>query len=162
MNRSRSRSNHEPRPASTQLPGRNPTTPGQNRSRWTPPAAILLLACGVLSIAQQPQNSQQNNQQNNGTQANDPGPGRAWAIAGPIPISVAQPGQANLDAANAERRKQLAEDSARLVKLATDLKAEVDKTTKDTLSLSVIRKADEIEKLAHSVKEKMKLTAAAN
>jgi hypothetical protein len=34
----------------------------------------------------------------------------------------------------------------------------VDKTTKDTLSLSVIRKAGEIEKLAHNVKEKMKLT----
>jgi hypothetical protein len=65
-------------------------------------------------------------------------------------------------AANAERRKQIAEDSARLLKLATDLKGEVDKTTKDTLSLNVIRKADEIEKLAHSVKEKMKLTVGAN
>jgi hypothetical protein len=61
-------------------------------------------------------------------------------------------------AANAERRKQIADDSAKLLKLATDLKTEVDKTTKDTLSLGVIRKADEIEKLAHNVKEKMKLT----
>ncbi len=61
-------------------------------------------------------------------------------------------------AANLERRKQIADDSARLLKMAADLKAEVDKTTKDTLSLSVIRKADEIERLAHSVKEKMKLS----
>jgi hypothetical protein len=61
-------------------------------------------------------------------------------------------------AANAERKKQIAEDSAMLLKLATDLKAEVDKTGKDTLSLNVIRKADEIERLAHNVKEKMKLT----
>jgi len=38
----------------------------------------------------------------------------------------------------------------------------VDKTTKDTLSLAVIRKADEIERLAHGVKEKMKLTVGAN
>jgi hypothetical protein len=68
----------------------------------------------------------------------------------------------NFDAANAERKKQLADDSARLLKLATDLKAEVDKTTKDTLSLTVIRKADEIERLAHNVKEKMKLTMGAN
>ena len=60
--------------------------------------------------------------------------------------------------ANAERRKQITEDSAKLLKLANDLKAEVDKTTKDTLSLNVIRKADEIERLAHDVKEKMKLT----
>jgi hypothetical protein len=64
----------------------------------------------------------------------------------------------NFEAANVERRKQIADDSARLLKLATDLKSEVDKTTKDTLSLNVIRKADEIEKLAHNVKEKMKLT----
>jgi hypothetical protein len=62
-------------------------------------------------------------------------------------------------AANQERKKQISDDSARLLKLATELKTEVDKTTKDTLSLDVIRKADEIERLAHSVKEKMKLTA---
>jgi hypothetical protein len=64
----------------------------------------------------------------------------------------------NYAAANAERKKQIADDSTKLLKLATDLKAEVDKTTKDTLSLNVIRKADEIERLAHNVKEKMKLT----
>jgi len=68
----------------------------------------------------------------------------------------------NYAAANAERKKQIADDSLRLLKLATDLKAEVDKTDKDTLSLTVIRKADEIEKLARAVKEKMKLTVGAN
>ena len=73
-----------------------------------------------------------------------------------------QAAQKSFAAANAERKKQIADDSAKLLKLATALKAEVDKTTKDTLSLSVIRKADEIEKLAHSVKEKMKLTAGGN
>jgi hypothetical protein len=68
----------------------------------------------------------------------------------------------NFTAANAERRKQIADDSTRLLKLATDLKAEVDHTSKDTLSLNVIRRADEIERLAHNVKEKMKLTVGAN
>ncbi len=57
-----------------------------------------------------------------------------------------------------EREKQITEDNAKLLKLAIDLKAEVDKTSMDTLSLSVVRKADEIEKLARSVKEKMKET----
>jgi hypothetical protein len=66
--------------------------------------------------------------------------------------------KANVQAANVERKRQIADDSAKLLKLATDLKAEVDKTSKDTLSLGVIRKAEEIEKLAHSVKEKMKLS----
>ena len=60
---------------------------------------------------------------------------------------------------NEDRKKQISDDSARLLKLATELKSEVDKTTKDTLSLGVIRKAEEIEKLAHAVKEKMKPTA---
>jgi hypothetical protein len=59
-----------------------------------------------------------------------------------------------LDAANAERKKLVADESARLLKLATDLKAEVDKTTKYTLSLNVIRKADEIERMARDVRKK--------
>lgn len=66
--------------------------------------------------------------------------------------------QQSFDAANTERKKQLSDDSTKLLTLAMALKAEVDKTNKDMLSLNVIRKADEIEKLAHDVKEKMKLT----
>lgn len=40
--------------------------------------------------------------------------------------------------------------------MAADLKVEVDKTNKDTLSLNVIRKADAIERLAKTVREKTK------
>jgi hypothetical protein len=68
----------------------------------------------------------------------------------------------NFEAANAERKKEIASDSTKLLKLATELKAEIDKTNKDTLNLKVVRKADEIEKLAHSVKEKMQLTVGAS
>jgi hypothetical protein len=57
---------------------------------------------------------------------------------------------------NIDRQKQLVEDTEKLVALANELKTDVDKSTKDTLSLDVVKKADEIEKLAHSVKEKMK------
>jgi hypothetical protein len=57
---------------------------------------------------------------------------------------------------NTDRQKQLVLDTQRLLVLANELKLDVDKSNKDTLSLDVIRKADEIEKLAHSVKEKMK------
>jgi hypothetical protein len=57
---------------------------------------------------------------------------------------------------NIERQKRLVEDTAKLLELANELKAEVDKSDKNTLSLAVVRKADEIEKLAHSVKERMK------
>ena len=57
---------------------------------------------------------------------------------------------------NVDRQKQLVSDTDKLLALANELKVDVDKSNKDTLSLDVIRKADEIEKLAHSVKEKMK------
>lgn len=57
---------------------------------------------------------------------------------------------------NVDRQKQLVEDTQKLLALANELKADVDKSNKDTLSLDVVKKADEIEKLAHSVKEKMK------
>jgi len=68
----------------------------------------------------------------------------------------------NYAAANAERKRQITDDSAKLLQLANELKLEVDKSTKDTLSITVIRKAMEIERLAHDVKEKMKLTVGSN
>ncbi len=55
-----------------------------------------------------------------------------------------------------ERRKRLMADTARLVALTNELKTEVDKSSRDELSLDVIRKATEIEKLAHDVRERMK------
>jgi hypothetical protein len=58
--------------------------------------------------------------------------------------------------ANRERQAQLQRDTDNLLKLATELKQYVDKSNENTLSVDVIRKAEEIEKLAHSVKEKMK------
>ena len=72
-------------------------------------------------------------------------------------INQKQTKDQNFEAANAERKKKISDDSAKLLKLAQELKAEVDKTSRDTLSVGVIRKADEIEKLAHDVKERMKL-----
>lgn len=70
--------------------------------------------------------------------------------------------RANFDAANAERKRQLDADSTQLLKLAAELKAEIDKTPQDMLSLSVVRKAEEIERLAHNVQTKMKLTVGAD
>ncbi len=58
--------------------------------------------------------------------------------------------------ANQERQADLKRDTEKLLKLATELKESVDKSSVDLLSLDVVRKADEIERLAHSVKGKMK------
>ena len=58
------------------------------------------------------------------------------------------------ESAPAEASKQgVAGECADLLKMATALKMEVDKTTKDTLSVTVIRKADEIEELARKVRD---------
>ena len=58
--------------------------------------------------------------------------------------------------ANKKRQQDIREDTDKLFQLATELKAAVDKTNENLLSIDVVRKADEVEKLAKKVKEKMK------
>jgi hypothetical protein len=57
---------------------------------------------------------------------------------------------------NEERQKRLVADTDRLLTLVTQLHEDVAKTDKNILSIDVVKRADEIEKLAHSVKERMK------
>jgi hypothetical protein len=57
---------------------------------------------------------------------------------------------------NNARHESLKKDTDRLLELATELKQYVDKTNEHTLSLDVIKKAEEVEKLAKKVKEKMR------
>jgi hypothetical protein len=54
------------------------------------------------------------------------------------------------------RKAQILEDTNRLYRMAEELKAEVAKSNKDILSVAVVKKADEIEKLAKSLKERMR------
>lgn len=62
-----------------------------------------------------------------------------------------------IEAANAERRKQICADSDKLLKMATDLKDDLDKTSKDTLSIETIHKIDAIQKLTKDMKDKLRL-----
>jgi hypothetical protein len=55
-----------------------------------------------------------------------------------------------------ERVAALKIDTEKLLKLSVELKQSVDKSDENVLSVDVIKKAEEIEKLARSVKEKMK------
>ena len=64
--------------------------------------------------------------------------------------------QKRLVALNTLRHKEMSADTEKLLALANELKAAMDKTDKDTLSLDVVKKAEQIEKLAKSVKQKMK------
>ena len=55
-----------------------------------------------------------------------------------------------------QRQKQLISDSDKLLKLATDLKQQIDNTPAETLSADSVKKAAEIEKLAHSLRQRLK------
>jgi len=57
---------------------------------------------------------------------------------------------------NKQRQEEIRKDTQKLFQLATELKDAVDKSNEHVLSLDVVRKAEEVEKLAKKVKEKMK------
>lgn len=57
---------------------------------------------------------------------------------------------------NAKRQKEIVADTNQLMDLVRQLKDAVDKSNKNELSLSVVNTAGEIEKLAKSVKDKMR------
>ena len=87
----------------------------------------------------------------------------------PVPSIFNEPGNSNspdpierrreeklAKARNSDRQKQLVQDTNKLLSLAKELKESVDKSNADTLSIDVVKKASEIEKLAKSVKERMR------
>jgi hypothetical protein len=78
--------------------------------------------------------------------------------AAPGPAAVVAPAQEppRTQSAKEAREAQLAADTEKLYQLAQELKTELDKSNKDTLSISVVKKAAEIEKLAHSISARMK------
>jgi hypothetical protein len=68
--------------------------------------------------------------------------------------------RAQLEAAkrqNADRQKKMIADTDKIVQLAEELKAKVDSGNKDTLSVAEAKKIEAIEKLARSVKDRMRM-----
>ena len=59
-------------------------------------------------------------------------------------------------ARNDERQKRLVADTEKLLALATQLHDDVGKTDKNILSLDVVKRSEEIEKLARTIKERMR------
>lgn len=87
-----------------------------------------------------------------------PPPSRLGADQQPIPPDpwVVQQHKEMEKAANVQRQQEIKKETEKLLELATELKQSVDKSSENTLSLDVIKKAEQIEKLAKDVKEKMK------
>jgi len=57
---------------------------------------------------------------------------------------------------NIDRQKHLENDTQRLLTLANELNAEITGSGAETMTPEMLRKMDEIEKLARSVKDKMR------
>jgi hypothetical protein len=125
---------------------------------WVRGAAGLAIVATLMGASQTPQQSSPN--------SDKPYPApeatRLPDKSDQMQLHDGQSQKQQFETANTERKKQIEDDTAKLLELATELKAEVDKTSKDTLSINVIRKAESIEKLAKGVKDKMKLTAGAS
>ena len=84
-------------------------------------------------------------------------PAEASTIEPTVPTAVGDPTKEQMQiAAVGERHKRLVADSDKLLQLATELKEEVDKSTKNEVSVTAIKKAAEIEKLAHDVKDRLR------
>jgi hypothetical protein len=126
--------------------------------RWIRGVTGLCALTALIAVAQPPQ---QNPGMNPDKPYLSPDANRLPDKNDQMKLNSDQSKKEHFEAANAERKRQIADDTAKLLELATQLKSEVDKTSKDTLSINVIRKAESIEKLAKGVKEKMKLTVGA-
>lgn len=87
-----------------------------------------------------------------------PRPAATPPAAAPIQPAAAAAAQAPVpaNAGDDSARQQINNECANLLQMANDLKAAVDKTNKDMLSVAVVRKANEIETLAHHVKDEMR------
>ena len=80
-------------------------------------------------------------------EAAQPAPPAVQAQPKPVPL---------LPPSSDPAQRQMEKDTNQLLELSEDLKAEVDRAGSNTLSLSALRKADEIQRLVKSLKEQMK------
>ncbi len=108
---------------------------------------LITMMLGGLSGVARTQNQSGGFPQNPGPPIHDP----LSPLGPPTSPSMAAKQE---KARNDERQKRLVSDTEKLLALATQLNEEVGKTDKNVLSVEVIKKAEEIEKLAHAVKER--------
>ncbi len=88
-----------------------------------------------------------------------PGAELAWSGeggSGQVGIGILDT-KINIEAYNKKREKEIAAASRKLLSLAISLKSDLERNPDSKLSDETIRKAKEIEKLAHDVKESMKI-----
>jgi hypothetical protein len=101
---------------------------------------LVLMRAGILSGQSKPSSRPATSDPSTEPESSDPTPGKS-------------PTKAILDA----NEKDIKKNIEKLYQLASDLKAEVEKTDSSrVLSLALLKKAEEIEKLAHDIKSRAK------
>jgi hypothetical protein len=76
---------------------------------------------------------------------------------GSVPVTVGDPVQRQQAiAANQQRQLEIKRDMDKMAELTLELKDYLAKTEQGVVSVDALKKAEQIEKLAHSVKSKMK------
>lgn len=110
------------------------SSPAPLRSARVHAVAVLFLACPLAIAAQS---------------AAPP------LVSGSSPVAQRMESE-RLKALADQRQQKLQSDADKLLELAQQLKVSVDKTNKNTLSVQVVREAENIEKLARQVKEGMR------
>ncbi len=74
-----------------------------------------------------------------------------------IPVTMGDPVQRQQAiAANQQRQIEIKRDMEKMAELTQDLKGYLAKAGEGVMSVEAIKKAEQIEKLAHSIKSKMK------
>lgn len=142
---------------------RQPRERGWGAPGWRCACAGVVFAAAFTCLAQDgPPAAVPGPQPNAAPQTQTSSPVSAKPVADPLDKPHAEGSSSQAPAPSppappdSQRRTQISVESTQLLAMAVELKAEVDKTNKDTLSLNVIRKADAIERLAKTVKEKIK------
>jgi hypothetical protein len=96
---------------------------------------------GVSGIQQHPSYSPSQGQSSSGIQTD--------------PQGSSVDDEKRLKALNEDRQKRMVSDTNKLLRLVRDLNAEIARSNPESLTPEQLRKVLEIEKLAHSVKDKM-------
>jgi hypothetical protein len=126
---------------------------------------VGILALGAVLLLALPCGSQTPGQVNNGTQLGRHTP-PSRGMDQPQIETMATPvyAEKRLKMLNAAQHQSMVADTDRLVRLVADLNAQINSSNASTLTVEQLRMVAEIEKLAHNVRDKMRMSvrSAAN
>lgn len=80
----------------------------------------------------------------------------AWALAATLALQPILAQQPRPNPREVARQEALRRDALRLAELASELQKEIEKSNENVLSVTILRKAAEVERLAHGLRERAK------